>query len=401
MPRANRFRHQVYRSERPTSPYHLLPAVSPTDPSSAEFGDQLAEAGALFGQAQVAAIYCVHGTFAGNDALGLLTELARFAPGLSKSLSQLGKRTVDCVAGESGNYTPEFVVALQSALSSGAKRTIPVRLFNWSSQNNHIGRADGAVRLLAELSRVANELVSAQTAGTEPPRMMLWGHSHGGNVLSLITNLLGADGEAREEFFHAARSFYRPWIRREIDMTVWQEVREILGNDDHALRHAALDIVSFGTPVRYGWDAGGYSKLLHFVHHRPSEGDAEFLAPHPIEMRRLLNAEQGDYVQQLGIAGTNFAPNPLALRTLLADWRLDRFLEQDLASERILTRLSHATRVPDEGTTLLVDYDAIEKGLHRHLAGHGVYTRQKWLPFHCREIARRFHGESEDVITPA
>ena len=103
----------------------------------------------------------MHGTFAGGDGLGLLTELARFAPGLSKSLSRLGKRAVDFVAGETGNYTSEYAAAMQAGLSEGAGRTIPVRLFNWSSQNNHVGRADGAVRLLDELARLATEIPPA------------------------------------------------------------------------------------------------------------------------------------------------------------------------------------------------------------------------------------------------
>ncbi len=43
-------------------------------------------------------------------------------------------------------------------MAAGAERTIPVRQFHWSSQNNHIARADGAVRLIAELARLAIEL---------------------------------------------------------------------------------------------------------------------------------------------------------------------------------------------------------------------------------------------------
>jgi len=336
-------------------------------------------------------VYCVHGTFAGNDALGLLTELARFSPGLSRSLSHLGKQTVNLVAGETGNYTPAFVSTMQAGLSRGAGRDIPVRLFNWSSQNNHIGRADGAIRLIDELARFA-ESVDFGIADAPQPRVVLWGHSHGGNVFALLTNLLGSDSQARNDFFTAARSFYKPYVRRKIDLPAWPHVQKVLADPEHPLRRLALDVVTFGTPVRYGWDADGYSKLLHFVHHRPSEGAPEYQAPGPIEPRRLLAAADGDYIQQIGIAGTNLIPNIFAIRTLIADWRLDKFLERDVTRESVLARLKHRTRVPDEGTTLLVDYQGIESGVHNHLAGHALYTRRKWLPFHLQQVAERLYG---------
>jgi len=396
MPSTNRFRHQAYRSERPTSPYHLVPQVFPAEPSSDEFREQLAATGAALSEARVATVYCVHGTFSGNDLLGLTTELARFSPSLSQALARLGKQTVDWIVGETGNYTPQFAAAMQEGLNAGVGRTIPVRLFNWSSQNNHLGRADGAVRLVDELARLAVDLPDKTFSDARPPRVLLWGHSHGGNVLALLTNLLGADRKARDEFFEAARSFYRPWLRRHTDMPVWPRVQQLLDDTQHPLRQLALDMVTFGTPVRYGWDTDGYANLLHFNHHRPPPEAAEHLAPYPLVPWRILCAKDGDFVQQIGIAGTNFLPNPLAVRTLTADWRLDQFLERDLAREWLFTRLSHGVRVPDEGTTLLVDYQGIKGSVHHHLAGHALYTRQKWLPFHCREVVERFYGDIHD-----
>ncbi|MCH7752479.1 MAG: hypothetical protein IH898_10040 [Planctomycetes bacterium] len=205
-------------------------------------------------------------------------------------------------------------------------------------------------------------------------------------------DFINPQAETADDFFHAARSFFRPWLRRKIDLRVWESVRWLLGEPDHPLRRLELDIVTFGTPVRYGWDADGYANLLHFIHHRPPPQGVEYQAPVPIESGRMLSAVDGDYVQQIGISGSNLAPNPLALRTLAADWRLDKFLERDVPRERLLTRLKHGTRVPDEGTTLLVDYERDEGGIHHHLLGHAVYTRRKWLPLHCREVAARFYG---------
>ncbi len=387
MSSAHPFRHQAYRSERPTSPYHLLPAVSPTNPQSAEFDEQLAAVGTLYDRAQVSAIYCVHGTFVGNDLLGLLTELSRFAPGLSKSLSHCGKRVVDAFTGEAGNYTHEFAAVLETGLAAGAGRTIPVRLFHWSSQNNHIARADGAIRMIVELAKHANAQEASRLG-----RVQLWGHSHGGNVLALVTQLLGADSEMRSQFFQAARSYYQPWIRRTVDMPLWQRARDLLDDASHPLHKLPLDIVTFGTPIRYGWNLQGYANLLHFIHHRQPPQREAYSAPVPLKLLRLRKALDGDYVQQIGIAGTNFPPLPIAVRTLLADWRLDQLLEGNVPSESIIARLHHGARVPDEGTTLLADYTEISPWLVRNIAGHGLYTRRKWLPFHCAEIAERLYG---------
>jgi len=361
--------------------------VSPTHPRSVEFDEPLAVAGTRFGRAGVSAIYCVHGTFVGNDLLGLLTELSRFSLRLSQFFSHCGKSVVNAFTGEVGNYIGKFCSTLETQISAGAQRKIPVRLFNWSSQNNHIARADGAIRLIDELAQRA--IASEASPGS---RIQLWGHSHGGNVLALLTQLLGANRDARNEFFQAARSYFQPWLFRGIDMPVWQRVRDLLDEDEHPVRKLLLDIVTFGTPIRYGWNAAGYAKLLHFIHHRPPPQGAEYLAPIPLKLLRIRKALDGDTIQQISISGTNFMPLPIALRTLLADWRLDRLLEKGVARESIFARLRHATRVPDAGTTLLTDYTEISPWLVRNIAGHGLYTRRKWLPFHCREIAERFYG---------
>jgi hypothetical protein len=207
--------------------------------------------------------------------------------------------------------------------------------------------------------------------------------------------LLGADQAARDEFFDVASSFFQPWLRRSSDMPLWPRVRELLCDANHPLRALALDMITFGTPIRYGWNASGYAKLLHFVHHRPPPTGEVYQAPIPLNPWRAFRAKDGDYVQQIGISGTNLIPCPLAVRTFLADRGLDQLLEQDVKDEWIVARLRRGKRVADEGTTLLVDYRQISPWLHRHLAGHALYTLRKWLPFHCREIAQRLYRAEE------
>lgn len=328
----------------------------------------------------------MHGTFVGDDFFGLTTELSRFLPSLGNRLGRCRKRLIESIAGETGNYTREFAHSLERGLAKGAGHSIPVRLFRWSSQNNHIGRADGAVRLIDELADLATKSDSGEL------RIQLWGHSHGGNVMALASQLLGTDLQGRDAFFTAAESFYRPWVRKHSDMPRWVRVRELLDAPSHPVRRLQLDMVTFGTPIRYGWNAIGYANLLHFIHHRPPLEGQAYHAPIPLKLTRAFRALDGDYVQQIGIAGTNLMPLPCALRSWLADWRLDQFLEAEVKREGLIPRIRHATRVPEEGTTLLVDYQGIEPSFFRHIAGHALYTRRKWLPFHCREIASHFYA---------
>jgi hypothetical protein len=225
-----------------------------------------------------------------------------------------------------------------------------------------------------------------------PPRILLWGHSHGGNVLALLTNLLGADPPTRREFFHATRSFYHRWRSSRVDFPVWQRVEDLLLDAGHPLRRVALDVVTFGTPIRYGWDAGGYANLLHFNEHRSTRPGRDWLAPYPPRPLHVVSARAGDFVQQIGIAGSGFLPNPLAWRTCSANRRLRRLVARHVP-RWLITNLRAAARVADEGTTLLVDYRDPAR-FPSHLFGHAMYTRQRWLPLHCGHIATEFYGAS-------
>lgn len=348
----------------------------------------MAAAGALMSQAGVAAIYCVHGSFCGDDPLGLLTELEAWSPRFAAPLRRWSKRTIDAVIGETANYTPAFAQRMETALSADAAERLPVRLFNWSSQNHHAARADGAVRLVDELARVAEQIPSGQV----DPRVLLWAHSHGGNVFALMTNLLGADEAARREFFHASRTFFRPSFTSGSDVPAWERVEWLLDDSQHPLRRLKLDLVTYGTPIRYGWDAGGYRQLLHVIHHRPHARHAEHAVAYPPRPDQVLRAEHGDYIQQVGVAGTNFPPLPIAWRTFLADHRLGKLLQRDLGGW-LRSRLKQGMRVHAEGTTLLIDYDDPHWAPWRHMLGHAPYTRSQWLPLHCELAAKEFYGD--------
>ena len=224
----------------------------------------------------------------------------------------------------------------------------------------------------------------------------MWGHSHAGNVFAIATNLLAADAEQRESFFAAGRCYYRQRWFGGLSKPVWDRVRQLLELPRDSRGLPQLDLVTFGTPIRYGWDTDGYAKLLHFVYHRPRSGVAEHRTALPRSIEDVLHATDGDYVQQFGIAGTNLMPAGVALRSWLADLRLARLLQPGLRRRDLPSRLKTGQRIPDEGETLLVEYP--DSPAARQLAGHGIYTRLTWLPFHAAEVARRFYGWSEAVV---
>lgn len=343
-------------------------------------------------RANVAAVYLAHGTFVGSDALGVLAELARVFPSASKSVRRVIKGIVNKVIGEVGNYTPAYARCFEESMRQDGvpkdgepkdgQAKIPVRLFNWSSENHHLGRADGAVRLIDELASLDLQ---------PPQRVLLFGHSHAGNVFALMSNLLAGDRRAAERFFEAAAIYYRWPVIGCVDIPVWSRVRELLARQTPPI-DTPLDMVTFGTPIRYGWDSDGYAQLLHFIHHRPAQGLPEYRAAFPPKFDDIITAADGDYVQQLGIAGTNVMPSVFSWRTWMADSRLNRLLQEGTGQGTTLERFKAGAIVPDEGTTLLVDYGRPEGGVAEHLAGHAVYTRQQWLLFHVEEVIRRLYG---------
>ena len=330
----------------------------------------------------VSAIYLVHGTFTGNDALGVFRELEWFVPQWTPPLRRQHKLLIDRFAGQSGNYTARFARQFASLINGEAASPIPVRLFYWSSENNHLGRSDAAVRLLSELVEKTQQ---------QRCRFLLWGHSHAGNVFALMTNLLGGSSAGRRAFFRAGRPYYRWPVPGIVKAPAWPRLREQLAGDPEWPDRIKMDLATFGTPIRYGWDMRSYHRLLHFIHHRPVPGLPDYRAAFPFSVSDLLNAHYGDYVQQLGIAGTNFPMSLLRWRYRRAEKRLLELLQPNVRWRDTLERLQFGQRVPNEGETLLVDYQSDEQHQTQQLFGHAVYTRPEWLLMHAEEVIHRIY----------
>lgn len=371
------FRHQAYVATPPRAPhYYLEPRTGPAF-GSGEFKRRLKQVGHQLTAAQVGAIFFVHGSFAALDSLNVLAALARHYQPARSSLRRLSRQLIDGETHNAGHYTQSYADAWEAALSDQDRPE--VRLVSWSSENHHLGRADAAIRLIGELA--ALDL---------PPgkRVVFWGHGHAGNVFAMMSQLLSADTQTVRQFFDAARIYYRWPLMPLVDIPLWRRVRHLLLAGCPPIANRPCDWITFGTPLRYGWSLRKNDSLLHFIFHRPHAARPAHLARFPVAVEDVLDGAGGDYLQQVGIAGTDTPPSPLMWRSWLANRRLGHLLENRSSGEELTRRLQLGARVPDCGTTLLVDYAASDETAGQHLAGHAVYTRPEWLLFHAERVAQ-------------
>jgi len=375
---ANNFRHQDYALTPEAGQFELMQADRPK--SEVVSSDRLVVSDVMQ-RNKVAAIFLVHGTYAGDDILGIFRKVATVFPSLAVKLSRLEKKSLDALLSDTGNYTTKCAAQMSRTLNR-TDDAIEVALFRWTGENSHIGRGDGAVRLLDQL------LEQSFATGS---RVQLWGHSHGGNVLALLTNLLGADLAHRRQFFNAAAPFHKRLFRA--GSQTWNRVRDALLAEGNPLEHISLDVATFGTPVRYGWDVNAVDRLWHFVNHRPADGLPVYQAALPRSLDDILNARFGDVVQQLAVAGTGVSPGLWSWRSRIANRRLRRLLQKGVRRRDLLHRLKLGKRVADAGKTLLVDYNQPDASPLRLEAGHAVYTTNQWQDFHIEQVVRRCYQE--------
>jgi hypothetical protein len=388
MPAHNQFQHQLYPTEPERTPW--LVRLKADDASETDFSGMHADFG-------VSRVILVHGTFLGDDPVGIvemLNTISRSLPVGSALLDSLAEkvrdRTRSLTSGamkDVANYHSSFRDRFQELV--GADPVIHLPAHVWSSQNHHLARAELAVRLLAEL---------IELSPTPDERVLLWGHSHAGNAFALLSNLLANDRESVEQFFEAVS---------EPHGDQWAAVREFLaaGPSPHPLARA-VDMVAFGTPVRYGWDSAGYRSLMHVLHHRESDPDDPFhtkpLFP-PHKINDVLNARFGDWVQAFAIAGTDTTSLPSSetnekLEALLArnlpepTHGVDTKFLYPRGVRDACARWKTGTRCHTDGLNLLVEYEpsgntvALGQAIEESVLGHGVATTTVWLPAHLRLV---------------
>ncbi|MDG2380688.1 MAG: hypothetical protein P8N76_03365 [Pirellulaceae bacterium] len=377
MPFDNNFQHQKYSCESPLAPYRVVKPENAFDIHSLHSRQIMSNFADRLRDRSIRSVYLVHGTFAGTDVLGVIRELERWVPSMGKILREHQKKFVDMFAGEAGNFSQAYAERFSEMINANGQIELPVRLFHWTGENLHLARANAAVRLLEEM---------LSDTESEPARYLLWGHSHAGNVFALLTNLLGGDRACLRRFFAVGRSLLKRSASGVLDYPVWKRVRRQVLADPSCLNRIELDIVTFGTPIRYGWETRGYQSLMNVIHHRSMEGVPEYLALFPTTLTDVIQARNGDYIQQLGVAGTNLTPYLPAWRSWMAERRFRSLLEQGIRRRDTLDRLRIGQRVPAEGTTILVEYPNDPNRLSEQLFGHAVYTRSDWLAFHAQQL---------------
>lgn len=388
MPQSNRFRHQRYPTQPVIPPVQKTLTCQPFD--DGHFSD-------LHNTFDVGKVILVHGTFVGNDPIGVSETLLSMSKGvpligsqlekLARAIQENTRPATESVIQDLGNYTTEYRDQFQRLV--GDDPQVELLTPAWSSQNHHFARADLAVRLIHQL---------LQNPLPDPQKILLWGHSHAGNAFALLTNLLANEATTVAQFFDSVGEQAEPH---------WNKVRLALRSSPspHPLAHRII-IATFGTPVRYGWDTSGCSQLLHVSFHRIHDPSAPFRAKPlfpPLLPSEVLSASWGDWVQTFAIAGTDVS----SVVSLAANEKLSLLLESSLPepmheidTQLIPTRRlrdtcyhwKQGTRCHTDGLNLLVDYvpsgvlTSVGQSIESALLGHGVATTLKWLPTHLKLV---------------
>jgi hypothetical protein len=340
--------------------------------SMAELGSRMRTAGTRL-------VVFAHGSFVGNDPLALARTLEgaaaivpgrpRFAPHLARGLRGFTRAQASRILGDLSNFPPDYVAALAAAIG------IEAADFTWSGENHHAARVQEAVRLArtlaSHLGGGRDRSAGAGAALAAKERVLLVGHSHGGQLFAILSQLL-AQAHGYEELVHAAAA-------RGEDVQV---LEEHLGR----LRRCDFDVATFGTPPRYAFASGARFRVLHLVNHRPSA------AARSASLRGLLHTRHGDYVHHLGAPGSDWPA--LSAKDRALNQRLDRILGVGTDVRVWLRHVGQGLRVSPHGHTVLVDYGDQARVVPNFLAtglGHAAYTRREAMLFHMQLVTDHFY----------
>jgi hypothetical protein len=317
-------------------------------------GDRMRAAG-------VRLVVFVHGSFVGDDPLAIARaaeDAAPAFPDLARALRGFTRTQISRLLGDLSNFSPEYIEAFAAATGVDAIG------FTWSGENHHAARLQGAVRLARGLVLHGGGVLR------RGDRSLLVGHSHGGQLFAILSQLLSR-AHGYDELVKAA-------VARGEDVAALEEHLAVL-------RGCAMDVMTFGTPPRYGWARGANFRLLHVVNHR---GEAS----RGLSWRGVLHTRQGDYVHQLGLPG--FDLPALAAKDRATNARLDRILGVGSDMAAWFAHLRRGLRVSPHGQTVFVDYGDAGRGLPNFWAtgfGHAAYTRREAMLFHATLMADHFY----------
>jgi hypothetical protein len=420
MPIENNFQHDELSRKSPGERLRTAELTPGAQPESPAWLDALADCGARLSQAGVRAVIFLHGSIIGTDVFGMqrLDEVGGLKRGYSRGVSgvdallaamreggngipalpggmrppladdEATKKLLDDQLSDAGNFSNASVSLFQQAINKKLQHPITVQRTLWSSEHHHLGRAMAAVRLLDQLRKLGERVHLAKG-----DRVLVQTHGQAGLVLALASNLLCPSPiTGRPKLFGILTSYAQQMSQPEL-ATAIARLDPLLASGS-LLNGAALDIVTMGTPVRYGWDPSGLGKLLHVVNHRNLRTDGKTWLSKmdlPQVTMEMPIAWGGDYVQELAVAGSDAMPaTDTAKVANKAVWEL---VEPYDGFERWLECARRAVRFPSEGRCLLVDYKDCtgSTNVRDHYYGHAAYTRINAMLFNTTEIARNLY----------
>jgi len=393
MPIENNFQHDEMSRKNPGERLALREVTLTALSESPSGQDAMAALGKRLSHTGVRVIVLLHGSIMGTDIFGVqrLDELGGLKRGYSRGVAGLDallalmrensngispllgglktpldnddttKRLLDEQIGDAGNFTSTYVELIQQSLNRGSDRPIHCIRELWSCEHHHLGRALAAVSMLGRI----RDWVELYKLG-QGDRILVQAHGQAGLLLALISNIA----------------------------STIQRIAPLLSNGA-LLNGATLDIVTFGMPVRYGWDPSGIGKLLHIVNHRNLRTDGKTwlskmeLPQITMEMPIVWG---GDYIQELAVAGSDAVPTTEAAKAAnKAVWEL---VEPFDGFERWLECARRAVRIPNEGLGILADYkdSTGSTNVRDHYYGHAAYTRLNTMLFNMTEIARALYS---------
>jgi hypothetical protein len=421
MPIENNFQHDELSRKNPGERLTVREMTPTGLPESSSSQDEMAALGKCISHTGVRVIVLLHGSVMGTDLFGAqrLDELGGLKRGYSRGVAGLDallalmregnngipplpgglkpplandeptKNLLDDQLGDAGNFTNAYLELMKQSLNRDLDRPIHCSRELWSCEHHHLGRAMAAVSMLGRL----RDLVEAHKLG-QGDRILVQAHGQAGLILALISNLLCVTANSsRTRLFDLLSTFASQVNRSDIISTI-QRVAPLLSNGT-LLNGVMLDIVTFGMPVRYGWDPSGLGKLLHIVNHRNMRTDGKTWLSKmelPQVTMEMPIAWGGDYVQELAVAGSDAVPATDAAK--VANKALWELVEPFDGFERWLECARRAVRIPSEGLGILADYQDStgSTNVRDHYYGHAAYTRLNAMLFNTTTIVRALYS---------
>ena len=421
MPIENSFQHDEMSRKNPGERLTVREMTPSALSESSSGQDAMATLGKRLSHNGVRMIVLLHGSIMGADIFGVqrLDELGGLKRGYSRGVAGLDallalmregnngisslpgglkpplandeqtKKLLDDRLGDAGNFTNGYLELMKQSLNRGLDHPIHCVRELWSCEHHHLGRGVAAVSMLGRL----RDWVEAHKLG-QGDRILVQAHGQAGLVLALISNLFCVTAtSSRTRLLDLLSAFASQINRPDIILTI-QRVAPLLLNGT-LLNGATLDVVTFGMPVRYGWDTSGLGKLLHIVNHRNLRTDGKTWLSKmelPQITMEMPIAWGGDYIQELAVAGSDAVPVSDAAKA--ANKALWELLEPFDGFERWLECARRAVRIPSEGLGILADYkdSTGSTNVRDHYYGHAAYTRLNALLFNTTTIVRTLYS---------